>query len=62
MIQGTFSFTRLTFKMNNMSELNKYNKKTPELQKKRSSVKTEQKKDHRAVWGGLLLHFCLFPS
>lgn len=42
--------------MNNKLELNKYDKKTLELQKKVCSFKTEQKKDHRAVWGGLLLN------
>ena len=40
---GTFIFTRLTFKWNT-SELNKYDKKTLELQKKVCSFKTEQKK------------------
>lgn len=36
--------------------MNKYDKKTLELQKKRSSFKTEQKKDHRSIWEGLLIN------
>lgn len=42
--------------MNKKSELNKYDKKTLELQKKLSSFKTEQKKDHRSIWEGLLIN------
>lgn len=42
--------------MNNKLELNKYDKKTLELQKKLSSFKTEQKKKITGLWGGLLLN------
>lgn len=43
--------------MNKKSELNKYNKKTVALQKKLCPFKTEQIKDHRVVWGRLLLNY-----
>lgn len=47
--------------MNKKSELNKYDKKTLELQKKLCFIQNRAEKDYKVVYGELRLNIC-FPS